>query len=217
MKAVGVISRGYETLHLHIPFLVEQCRTVLQDSFSYDALEGYLRTQRQLRNPSHDDLLTSEVPDLEVTTPLGHFSQFVKFYRASVFALWRLVLLQTRMLFYSPPPLEVSCYRVYSACLLGSHHIPTAFTVHQEPLFFVEVNDIDLMSTMPKFVACTSEKIFETKKTIYDVFIDRQAIQPNQKYGLIARVHSGDRAKWAELEASMAANPGEKGESVAKA
>lgn len=111
MKAVGVISRGYETLHLHIPFLQEQCRLLLEDSFSYDPLIAYLESQKTLKNPDHDTLLTSEVPELGISTPIGHFSQFVRFYGPSVFALWRLILLQSKILFYSPPPLEISCYR----------------------------------------------------------------------------------------------------------
>lgn len=98
-------------------------------------------------------------------------------------------------------------YSVYSACLLGSHRIPLAFVIQSDPLFFVEVNDINAMQTLEKYIACTSEKIFEIKKNLYDIFVDRQTIHANQKHGFVARVTASDLKRWKVLEAKLKANP----------
>jgi len=164
MKAVGILSTNYQTLHLHIPFLQQQAMRVLEDGYSEQPLMDYLESQRGLKTPEMNKFLTSDVPDLKLITPIGEMHQFVLYFGPAVFSLWKLVLLKSRILFYSPPPVEIACYRVYSACLLGKHQIPIEFEIGSDPLFYVELNDIDYLGTLDKYVACTSEKIFETKK-----------------------------------------------------
>lgn len=47
----------------------------------------------------------------QITHPAGCFPQFIKFFGEHIFVLWKFVLLQKRILFFSPPPVGVSCYR----------------------------------------------------------------------------------------------------------
>ena len=47
----------------------------------------------------------------QITHPAGCFPQFIKFFGEHIFVLWKFVLLQKRILFFSPPPVGVACYR----------------------------------------------------------------------------------------------------------
>ena len=49
--------------------------------------------------------------DQQITHPAGCFPQFIKFFGEQIFVLWKFVLLQKRILFFSPPPVGVACYR----------------------------------------------------------------------------------------------------------
>ena len=44
-------------------------------------------------------------------------------------------------------------------------------------LFYVNVFDIDNLGTMQEYVACTSEKIFEEKTKLWDVYVNNQNIR----------------------------------------
>ena len=44
------------------------------------------------------------------------------------------------------------------------------------PQFYVNVADIDHLQTLDHYVACTTEKIFQSKTQLYDVFVDQQNI-----------------------------------------
>lgn len=105
---------------------------------------------------------------------------------------------------------------MYSACLLGNHHIPVAYDVNSDPLFYVEVNDIDTMQVLSKYVACTSEKIFASKKALFDVFVDRQEIQPSERYAQVCRINSADHAKYRVLETAMSAQTGGEADKAAR-
>ena len=47
----------------------------------------------------------------QITHPAGCFSQFVKFFGEQTFVLWKFALLGKRILFFSPPPIGIVCYR----------------------------------------------------------------------------------------------------------
>ena len=47
----------------------------------------------------------------QITHPAGCFAQFINFFGEHVFTLWKFALLQRRIIFFSPPPIGVVCYR----------------------------------------------------------------------------------------------------------
>ncbi|GBB97021.1 hypothetical protein RclHR1_00290019 [Rhizophagus clarus] len=109
--------------------------------------------------------------------PAHHFPDFVRSCGPTIFLLWKAALLKKRILFYSPPPVEESCYSVYGTCLIAN--IPTAISrtlrnkvEKMRPLFNVSVNDITMVeATEGGYVACTTDLIFEHKKSLYDLFV----------------------------------------------
>jgi len=116
-------------------------------------------------------------PCLKVMHPAGCFHQMVGFFGPSIFTLWKFALLQKRILLFSQPPIGVVCYRVYAIYQLACQPIPFLTNTPSPPLFNVTLHDIDNLRAYTSFVACTSDRIFESKRRLYDVFVDNQNIE----------------------------------------
>lgn len=208
MKSVGILCAKYTSLHEHMPFLEEEVRRQLENPGHYEDLENYYNCYKNcvLRNnyipsPTHEKAPgLEEIPVLKITHPAGCFPQFIKFFGEQIFVLWKFVLLQKRILFFAPPPVGVACYRVYSACLLASHGIPFGFETGSNPLFFTNVCDLSALHEEHKYIACTTEKIFESKLDVYDVYVDNQNIKCKPHLSWIANFNNADRDRLEELD-----------------
>ncbi|CAB4000170.1 Hypothetical predicted protein, partial [Paramuricea clavata] len=177
----------------------------LENPGSYSNLENYYnkfrickRKNNWLHSPQNI-LGVEDLPFLKITHPAGCFSQFLNFFGEKIFIIWKLVLLHRRILFFSPPPVGISCYRVYCACLLGSHSIPLSFETGTNPLFFTNIFDIPQLGTEHKYIACTTEKIFESKSDLYDVYVDNQNIKCKPYLSSIQYINSYDKDRFNRL------------------
>ncbi len=47
----------------------------------------------------------------QLSYPTGCFTDFLQFFGASIFVLWKLALLKKRIILFSPPPVGVLCHR----------------------------------------------------------------------------------------------------------
>ncbi|XP_031560300.1 DENN domain-containing protein 11-like [Actinia tenebrosa] len=208
MKSVGILCARYTSLHEHLPFLEDEVTKQLDNPGHYEDLENYYHSFKHciVRNnfvatppPEHLPGL-EEIPVLKITHPAGCFPQFINFFGDKLFALWKLVLLQKRILFFSPPPVGVACYRVYCACLLASHGIPFGFETGSNPLFFTNVCDLETLHNEHKYIACTTEKIFETKEGVWDVYVDNQNIQAKGYLNIMTHTNHADRERFEMLD-----------------
>jgi len=207
MKSVGIICTNYTSLHEHMPFLETQVRKQLMEPEHYDELMQYyykFKTCPQKNNymasPDRRSLAAvDDLPILKITHPAGCFSQFIRYFEEKVFVLWKLVLLQQRILFFSPPPAGISSYRVYCTCLLGSHAVPYVYDWNPNPLFSVNVMDIAQLSSKERYVACTTEKIFELKKEVYDAFVDNQNLVLSESLSSFGKINSADKKRYQQL------------------
>ncbi|KAG8005725.1 Protein LCHN, partial [Nibea albiflora] len=68
------------------------------------------------------------------------------------------------------------------------------------PFFYVNVADISALENELSYVACTTEKIFEEKKDLYDVYVDNQNVKTCRD-GLkpLLRLSTADREKYRKL------------------
>jgi len=115
--------------------------------------------------------------DLKVTHPAKCFSHFMQFFGRQSLVLWKFALLGKRILFFSPPPIGDVCYRVYCCCCLANHSMHRQLmSPGTKPHFYINVADIDNLETELSYIACTTEKIFETKPRLYDVYVDNQNV-----------------------------------------
>ncbi|CAK6949745.1 DENN domain-containing protein 11-like [Scomber scombrus] len=215
MKSVGILSPSYTLLYRYMSFLEHQVRLQLQSPGHYSPLEAFYEDKRALLPPSGDCVVTtcpanawgaainhSMHPEMKITHPAGCMSQFIRFFGEQIMVLWKLALLRRRILIFSPPPVGVVCYRVYCCCCLANISIPGVGVAVPEfrPFFYVNVADISALENELSYVACTTEKIFEEKKDLYDVYVDNQNVK-TYRDGLkpLLRLSTADREKYRKL------------------
>ncbi|CAI8038692.1 DENN domain-containing protein 11 [Geodia barretti] len=186
MKSVGLLAVGYQDLHLHQQFLERQARGHVETPGHYGSLEEYFTHYRSPRHSSNSvprPLLNGDQENSlnqsstsEVVHPVGAIPKYLEYFGPHIFVLWKLALLKKRILIFSPPPIGVVCYRVYCTCLLTDHSLGGDLDLDCNPMFYVNVNDIDSLRSTRHYVACTSEQILQSKTELYDVFVDQQRL-----------------------------------------
>ncbi|XP_078076095.1 DENN domain-containing protein 11 isoform X2 [Mustelus asterias] len=140
-------------------------------------------------------------PEMKITHPAGCMSQFIKFFGEQIMVLWKFALLRKRILIFSPPPVGVVCYRVYCCCCLANVSLPGIGGVPEsKPYFYISVADIETLETEVSYVACTTEKIFEEKKDLYDVYVDNQNVKTDREHlQQLLKINSADKDKYRKL------------------
>lgn len=176
MRSVGVLCGNFNSLHRHLQFLQEQAAYQTEHSGDYSHLIEYYHARKTSRidhfAPLEDYI---EIPQLS-----NEFPKFMAAFGNQVFVLWKAMLLKKRILFYSPPPLGSSCLTVYCCCLLSAISKPYIYDTAPNPLFYVNVADIDSLCTLQSYVACTTEAIFHDKQRLYDIYVNgRELIIPD--------------------------------------
>lgn len=212
MKSVGLLAVGFSDLHFHMDFLQRQVRIQVETPGEYGSLEEYFRhyqSPRQLvpRPFSDPGMLQSDeedsglLPPMAITHPAGCFTQFLQFFGAHIFVLWRLALLKKRIILFSPPPIGVVCYRVYCACMLAQYTLELpAVDTEPSPQFYVNVADIEQLQSLDSYIACTTEKVFQDKVRLFDIFVDNQNITSHRAVlDPLLRVTSADEERFEHL------------------
>uniref|UniRef100_A0A8C6TN14 DENN domain-containing protein 11 n=1 Tax=Neogobius melanostomus TaxID=47308 RepID=A0A8C6TN14_9GOBI len=202
MKSVGILSPSYTLLYRYMSFLEHQVRLQLQTPGHYSPLEAFYEDKRAVLQCLGAVINHSMHPEMKITHPAGCMSQFIRFFGEQIMVLWKLALLRRRILIFSPPPVGVVCYRVYCCCCLANISIPGIGVAVPEfrPFFYVNVADINALENELSYVACTTEKIFEEKKDLYDVYVDNQNVKTYRE-GLkpLLRLSAADKDKYYKL------------------
>ncbi|KAG5845862.1 DENN domain-containing protein 11 [Anguilla rostrata] len=215
MKSVGILSPSYTLLYRYMHFLENQVRHQLQCPGQYSPLEAFYEDKKALLPPAGNGLITTcptsawgatlnrcMHPEMKITHPAGCMSQFIRFFGEQIMVLWKFALLRRRILIFSPPPIGVVCYRVYCCCCLANVSLPGVGVAVPEfrPFFYINVADITTLETELSYVACTTEKIFEEKKELYDVYVDNQNVRTHREsLQAMLRINSADREKYRKL------------------
>lgn len=214
MKSVGILSPSYTLLYRYMHFLENQVRHQLQCPGQYSALEAFYEDKKAILSPTGNGLVTScptwsvtsinrcMHPEMKITHPAGCMSQFIQFFGEQIMVLWKFALLRKRLLFFSLPPVGVVCYRVYCCCCLANVSLPGigASVPELRPFFYINIADITALETEMSYVACTTEKIFEEKKELYDVYIDNQNVKTHRSHlQPLLRLNAADKEKYRKL------------------
>lgn len=197
MKSVGIVAKSYKFLKDYVVFLKNQVSKQLEEPGNYDSLISLWRKKRVLNLeelnersyeqraafiPSEHSLIDKlfnkrlviykQINSINLVDYCP-YTKFSLYFGPVIFALWKYVLLNKRIMFYSTPPISDLCSRV----LCASQMINTTFesiTKKQQlkPIFYVNVIDIEQLQEQPFYLACTTEKIFESKYHLYDLFVN---------------------------------------------
>ncbi|XP_067855741.1 DENN domain-containing protein 11 [Heptranchias perlo] len=216
MKSVGILSPSYTLLYRYMHFLENQVRHQLEIPGHYVQLEAFYEDKKGVLpagmnskgtptslQPLHwlPSVNKYMYPEMKITHPAGCMSQFIKFFGEQIMVLWKFALLRKRILIFSPPPVGVVCYRVYCCCCLANVSLPGIGGVPEsKPYFYISVADIETLETEVSYVACTTEKIFEEKKDLYDVYVDNQNVKTDREHlQQMLKVNSADKDKYRKL------------------
>uniref|UniRef100_A0A8C5R9J6 DENN domain-containing protein 11 n=1 Tax=Laticauda laticaudata TaxID=8630 RepID=A0A8C5R9J6_LATLA len=212
MKSVGILSPSYTLLYRYMHFLENQVRHQLEMPGHYSHLEAFYDDKKGVfpagtlvsQQPIHwlPSIHKYMYPEMKITHPAGCMSQFIKFFGEQILTLWKFALLRKRILIFSPPPVGVVCYRVYCCCCLANVSLPgIGGTVPEsKPFFYVNVADIEMLETEIAYVACTTEKIFEEKQDLYDVYVDNQNVKTHHEHlQPLLKINSADKEKYQRL------------------
>lgn len=201
MKSVGILSISYASLHQHKSFLKHQVRFLLEHTNCYEELTDYYEREKGILLPSYNaDISRPLVSIMETRHPEECFSEFVKFFEEKIFILWKFALLKKRILFFSSPPIGNICHRVYSTNCLVAHSMPNIENPISKPLFYVNITDIETLQDEIFYIACTTEKIFESKIHLYDLYIDDHKLSvSNPALKKLLNSNNSDKTKYNEL------------------
>ncbi|CAF1677255.1 unnamed protein product [Rotaria magnacalcarata] len=151
IKSVGILTSSIIHIQSYLAFLQTEARTYLnQSSADYDRLKRFLLQHGQ----------PTSVP---VSIYDNLFAEFIQQFGASIFPLTRLILLGKRILLHSRSPIGSLCNAVYFTHIINQS---------VNPLFFVNITDLTMLSNEQSYIGCTTEIVFKEKTHIYDVFID---------------------------------------------
>ncbi|MBN3297565.1 DENN domain-containing protein 11 [Amia ocellicauda] len=214
MKSVGILSPSYTLLYRYMHFLENQVRHQLEVPGHYSQLEAFYEDKKAVLAVGNGAATSHQPgpwiptinrcmhPEMKITHPAGCMSQFIKFFGEQIIILWKFALLRKRILIFSPPPVGVVCYRVYCCCCLANVSLlGVGMSVPEfRPFFYINVADIEALETELSYVACTTEKIFEEKKDLYDVYVDNQNVKTHhENLQPLLRINSADRDKYRKL------------------
>ncbi|CAF1062882.1 unnamed protein product [Didymodactylos carnosus] len=200
IKSVGILSNSYIGNQYHLNFLQTQVSHHVHHPGNYEALLEFFHDKQSSINGLQEPDLTS----LYFTQPEGDFVSFVEEFGPKIFPLWRIILLNKRILFYSSKELSTLCYKVYFSCLLS--YCLFDFCLNDQKmktLFYVNVKDTEILKNEHQYIACTTEKVLQNKINLFDVFIDVDSNNlfyiHNNNLTNIVKVTSSDQEKYKDL------------------
>jgi hypothetical protein len=209
MKCVGVLAECYHNLGVHMEFLRRQVKHQLEHpeeygslreyaqnfSLSSPLLSGYLEEKDgRVNSPQMSSLLEGQSLSELIQEFLADFGPFI-------FVLWKLALLQKRILFYSTPPVGKTCLQVYFNCLMTSHQLRMEIDTDPHPQFYISVSDIELLRSKRTYIACTTEHIMQSKEDLFDVLVaNRRITSPSSYVEPLLMVTRQDQARFRHLQ-----------------
>ncbi|XP_047469232.1 DENN domain-containing protein 11-like [Penaeus chinensis] len=207
MKSVGVIVANYDTLHHHLEYLAQQVSNMLHNPGDYSALEEYYQKRQAMIPSSWDTPQKYTSPPVLINKTVlradGHgegFEKLLQLYGEQLLVLWRATLLCKRILLFSPPPIGMLCSRVHCISLLGSHTTPGLPSQLLRPLYYVNIADVETLQEQHAYIACTTEKIFEEKTGLLDIYVDNQNIRIPGSIRHLLTITTQDRKRLAQLQ-----------------
>ncbi|CAG2208217.1 Protein LCHN [Mytilus edulis] len=177
MKSVGILSTSYTNLYRHMQFLETQVRHQLETPGKYSNLEVFYQDKKGTLN-STTSIPQQITPNSSSSTPSQEILPEMKTEAKIVSVL---------LIFF------------YCACCLGNHDIG-GLGHEMKPHFYVNVADIETLESEVSYIACTTEKIFEVKTSLYDIYVDNQMIRPcSPMLRDLMKVSVADKDKFAKL------------------
>jgi hypothetical protein len=126
----------------------------------------------------------------------GSFQHLLGYYRGKAMTFWKAMLLHKRVLLFSRVPIGVTCDHVHRIASMRSRATMVGRKYPEDAvLYYVSVNDYTDLSHRETFLACTCDKVFYDKTTLYDVYCDSNIIHIREPCKRELETTSSDRAR----------------------
>lgn len=188
MKSVGIVCKHYLSLAAHEDKLFDFAHQSVEryngkgnnQSIFYEELIEYFTTHNATAIPR----------PTEIRPPEGSLYELLKSQGPDLFLLWKMMLLNKRIIIQCTPPITRQCSYVQGlAMLLGN--IPQNKT---NPLFYITVNDITTLKLREAYIACTADLVLKSKGVqLFDVFVTGSALHNDT--GMVMSCTRGDRLR----------------------
>ncbi|KAJ1982658.1 hypothetical protein H4R35_000181 [Dimargaris xerosporica] len=182
MVAVGAVGRRAEDLRHWIPHFKRLLSYVPIDSMprQLEALFTAQLTRVVKPKPSYAHRSPPSTNAIQQQNELNvefHLNQLASHCGPAIYILWKSLLLRRRILISTQPPVHLACQYVHAlhrlGCQLESYMLTSDTTQlsKQRALYCVSVNNMDQLKSCASFVACSTDRIIETKQQYYDLLI----------------------------------------------
>jgi len=218
MRSVAAFSSRLHVLRRYQPQLSQHVRRLNEHPQDMSPLLGVLRSAAADASAEARAALgvsagaadaSDSTPHLALSQGLSQggvgpsaFSSLTDFLGATVLTVWKAMLLRRRVLFFAPPPVGPACDRSLCASLLLHSHSETVqrlFPTKLQPelLCYVTMSDVDTLEDCAYgYVACTSEKLFEEKDHLWDVYLDSTRLVIDEKDGRTLQLTNRDKERF---------------------
>ncbi|GAB6032592.1 hypothetical protein CHUAL_011483 [Chamberlinius hualienensis] len=203
MKSIGLLATSCSNIHFYKKFLQSEIRSIVNVPGNYKELRNFYNEHKGTRCYGLERSLGYSVPPINQFTKqdMMCYMRFVADLKEQVFLLWKAILLRKRILIVTQPPIELSCQRVYCINALSFHAVPELNDIKPINVFFyINVNDIDSIDCSNAYVACTTDKILESKPLISDISVCNYQVQfKDQQLQNVITITAEDRERYDEL------------------
>ncbi|EPQ13193.1 Protein LCHN [Myotis brandtii] len=204
MKSVGILSPSYTLLYRYMHFLENQVRHQLEMPGHYSHLAAFYEDKKGVLHAGPGR--GGSLPPV-YWLPSIHRYMYPEMKAITGVALRTSVLLRYLTGSYHLLGIRTTCYSVYCCCCLANVSLPgLGGTIPEsKPFFYVNVADIESLEVEVSYVACTTEKIFEEKRELYDVYVDNQNVKTHHDHlQPLLKINSADREKYRRLNEQRA-------------
>lgn len=196
MKSVCIIAKNLSYLNRHIEIISRLVKNQLENPDDYRQLEKFW-------NENH----TFSMSDFNnfAKPPENIFKSFFDKFQANVSILWKYSLLNKRLLFFDlPQNLGKTCN--FCNCCLNMTKL-TIENVAQKQilkvLFYVNVNEMEFLENESSYVACTTDRLYETKSHLYDLLIYKNEFKFYNNNSKISKINKADQRRFQDLKRLM--------------
>lgn len=203
MKSVGLLTTSCSNIHFYKQFLQSKIRNIVNGVGNYEELKSFYNEHKGSRCYGHERSIGYSVPPSNQFTKqdIMCYKRFMNDLKEQLFLLWKAVMLRKRILIVTQPPIEVSCQRVYCINALSFHAVPELNDTQPiSTLFYINVTDIDTIDCSNAYIACTTDRILDSKPLISDVSVYNDQVQfKDQQLHDVITITAHDRRRYQQI------------------
>eukprot|EP00298_Acanthocystis_sp_HF-20_P011420 c19385_g1_i1.p1 GENE.c19385_g1_i1~~c19385_g1_i1.p1 ORF type:complete len:389 (-),score=92.96 c19385_g1_i1:26-1192(-) len=193
MCSIGIMMNNYEGLVQHLEFLSVESRRFNRGEFDKTRL---LQFFSEFSHPKTDSQISFHSTFRPFSTS---FIEFIQYFGPSVFTIWKSILLKQRILLFNKAPISSLSNRSGWCKGLISNHVWNKLGSETcASLFHVSIAEHDFISKSSSYIACTTDRIYSEKESLWDIFFEGNKFKTSKKVKYLNPTR-GDKLRFNKL------------------